>query len=101
VTALSAAAEPRDDFSDETDDDWDMALRSEEDLEAEDEWFAYTPSPEKSSPLPEKPSPLPEKSSPPPAKSSPPSSPPSSPSPSSPSPCHSFFPSAANEVERK
>jgi hypothetical protein len=88
VAALSGAAEPRDDFGDDTDDDWDMALRSEEDLEAEDEWFAYTPSPEKSSPLPEKSSPLPEKSSPPP-----------SPSPSSSSPCHSFFPSAANEVE--
>jgi hypothetical protein len=58
------------------------------DLEAEDEWFAYTPSPEKSLPPPEK-------SSPPPAKSSPPSSPPSS----SPPPCHSFFPSAAKEVE--
>jgi hypothetical protein len=57
VTALSAAAEPRDDFSDETDDDWYIALRSEENLEAEDEWFAYTPSPEKSSPLPEKSSP--------------------------------------------
>ena len=26
VTALSAAAEPRDDFGEDTDDDWDMAL---------------------------------------------------------------------------
>jgi hypothetical protein len=78
VTALSAAAEPRDDFGEDTDNDWDMAL---EDLEAEDEWFAYTPSPEKPSPPPE--------------KSSPPSSLPSS----SPPPCHSFLPSAAKEVE--
>jgi hypothetical protein len=120
VTALSAAAEPRDDFGEDTDDDWDMTL---EDLEAEDKWFAYTPSPEmslpppersspppemsspppemsssppeKSSPPPEMPSSPPEKSSPPPAKSSPPSSPPSS----SPPPCHSFSPSAAKEVE--
>ena len=77
VTVLSGAAEPRDDFGEDADDDWDMAL---EGLEAEDEWSAYTPSPEKS-PLP-------------PAKSSPPSSPLSS----SP-PCHPFLPSATKEVE--
>jgi hypothetical protein len=33
VTALSGAAEPRDDFGEDTDDDWDITL---EDLEAED-----------------------------------------------------------------
>jgi hypothetical protein len=54
-----------------------MAL---EGLEAEDEWFTYTPSPERSSPS---------------TKSSPPSFPPLS----LPSPCYSFFPSAAKEVE--
>jgi hypothetical protein len=89
VTALSAAAEPRDDFNKEGDDDWDMALGSEEDLEGEDEWFAYTPSPEKSSPPPVE-------SSPPPTKSLPPSSPPP---PFPPLPCHSFFPSATKQVE--
>jgi hypothetical protein len=67
VTALSAAAEPRDNFGDDTDDDWDMAL---EDLEAEDEWFAYTPFPEMSLPPPEMSSPLLEISSPPPEMSS-------------------------------
>jgi hypothetical protein len=78
VTALSGAAEFRDGFGEEADDDWDMAR---EGLEAEDEWFAYTPSPEKPSP--------------PSAKSSPPSFPPLS----LPPPCYSFFPSAAKEVE--
>jgi hypothetical protein len=133
VTALTGAAEPRDDFGEDTDDDWDIAL---EDLEAEDEWFAYTPfpemsllppemsspppemslsppemslpppemsssppemslpPPEMSSSPPEMSSSPPEKSSPPPEKSSPLTSPPSSlPQ------CHSFFPSAAKEVE--
>jgi hypothetical protein len=37
VIVLSGAAEPRDDFGEEADDDWDMTL---EGLEAEDEWFA-------------------------------------------------------------
>jgi hypothetical protein len=57
VTALSGAAEPRDDFGEDSDDDWNMALRREEDLEAEDEWFAYTPSPEQPLPPTEKSSP--------------------------------------------
>jgi hypothetical protein len=56
------------------------------------------PPPKTSLPPPELSSSPPEKSSPPPAKSSPPSSPQSSPPLSSP-PCHSFFPSAAREVE--
>jgi hypothetical protein len=34
VTALSGATEPRDNFGEDINDDWDMAL---EDLEAEDE----------------------------------------------------------------
>jgi hypothetical protein len=34
VTVLSGAAEPRDDFGEDANNDWDMAL---EDLEAEDE----------------------------------------------------------------
>jgi hypothetical protein len=67
VTALSRATELRDNFGEEA--------------KAEDEWFAYTPSPEKPSP--------------PSAKSSPRLSPP----PSSLPPCHSLFPSAAKEVE--
>ena len=59
----------------------------------------FPPPPENSSPTPEVSSSPLEKSSPPPEKSSPPSSPPPSPPSSSPSPCHSFFPSAAKEVE--
>ena len=47
VTALSGAAEPRDDFEDD-DDDWNVSLGDEEDLE--NEWSAYTPSPAKFSP---------------------------------------------------
>ena len=47
LTALSGAAEPCDDFGEEADDDWDMAL---EGLEAEGGWLTYTPSLEKSSP---------------------------------------------------
>jgi hypothetical protein len=91
VTVLSAAAEPRDDFGEDTDDDWDMAL---EDLEAEDEWFARTPSPEMSLPPPKMSSSPQEMFSPPPARSLPLSS-----LLSSSPPCYSFFPSAKKEVE--
>src|SRR5947208_370626 len=69
VTEFSAAAEPRDDFGEDTEDAYDVAHQY---LAAEDGWVTYTTSPEISLPPPEK---------------------------SLPPLCHSFFPSAAKEVE--
>jgi len=59
VTALRGAAESSDDFDEDDDDDGYMALGNEEDLETEDEWSAYTPSPAKASPPSSPPPPFP------------------------------------------
>ena len=48
VAAMSGAAEPRDGFDEDDDDDWEVALGNEEDLEMEDEWASYTPFPDRS-----------------------------------------------------
>jgi hypothetical protein len=58
VAAMSGAAESRDGFNeDDNDDDWEMAVGNE-DLEMEDEWASSTPS-RKSSTLPSSPPPCP------------------------------------------